>query len=62
MGRFRSRLASRRLCYRRRGAVFFDLIRFGRRLDIFGACLFRRQVRNIESVQATQLDGHVFID
>ncbi len=52
MGRFRVPLVSRWLGDRRR-LMFFVLIRFRRGLDIFGACLFRGQIRNIESIQAT---------
>jgi hypothetical protein len=58
---FRVPLVSRRLDHQR-CVMFFALIRFRRDLDIFGACLLRRQVRNIESIQATQFDGYVFID
>jgi hypothetical protein len=37
-------------------------MRLHRGLDIFGRRFFRRQIRNIETVQAAQLDGYVFID
>jgi hypothetical protein len=62
MDRFRTRRVSGRIFWRGRRGVVFHLHLRRRRAFIGCARRLRFEVRNVESIQATQLDSHVFID